>query len=65
MCDHKECSPARDEFVTLGGGLPGDPNGEQAALAGKGWYEGAMPARPARGAERGVPDGRTEHPGHW
>jgi hypothetical protein len=45
MCDSCECPPARDEFVTLGGGLPGDPNGEHAALAVEGLvrkYEGAM-----------------------
>lgn len=34
-----------DAFVTCGGGLPGDPNGEQAALAVEVLvrkYEGAM-----------------------
>lgn len=42
MCDSCECPPAR---VTCGGGLPGDPNGEQAALAVEVLvrkYEGAM-----------------------
>ena len=45
MCDSCECPPARSEFVTCGGGLPGDPNGEQAALAVEVLvrkYEGAM-----------------------
>ena len=45
MCDSCECPPARSELVTCGGGLPGDPNGEQAALAVEGLvrkYEGAM-----------------------
>ena len=32
MCDSCECPPARSEFVTCGGGLPGDPNGEKTAL---------------------------------
>ncbi len=45
MCDSCECPPARSEFVTCGGGLPGDPNGTQAALAVEVLvrkYEGAM-----------------------
>ena len=33
LCDSCECPPARAEFVTLGGGLPGDPNG--ACRAGR------------------------------
>lgn len=44
MCDSCEFPPAR-ELVTCGGGLPGDPNGEQAALAVEVLvrkYEGAM-----------------------
>ncbi len=45
MCDSCECPPSRGELVTCGGGLPGDPNGEHAALAVEGLvrkYEGAM-----------------------
>ena len=45
MCDSCECPTAQDEFVTPGGGLPGDPNGEQAAFAVEVLvrkYEGAM-----------------------
>ena len=45
MCDSCECPPARNDLVTCGGGLPGDPNGEQAALAVEVLvrkYEGAM-----------------------
>lgn len=44
-CRGFECRDRDDDRVTLGGGLPGDPNGEQAALAVEGLvrkYEGAM-----------------------
>lgn len=44
-CRGFECRDRDDDRVTCGGGLPGDPNGEQAALAVEVLvrkYEGAM-----------------------
>ena len=44
-CRGFECRDRDDDRVTLGGGPPGDPNGEQAALAVEVLvrkYEGAM-----------------------
>lgn len=52
-CRGFECRDRDDARVTCGGGLPGDPNGEQAALAVEVLarkYDGAMPRERLREA---------------
>ena len=54
-CEPFECRAGwcEDDIVTCGGGLPGDPNGERAALAVEVLvrkYDGAMPRERLREA---------------